>query len=442
MENVTIVVGSQWGDEGKGKWIDILCEGADITARFQGGTNAGHTLFVDGKKCVLHQIPSGIFHKNILCAITSGVVVDPVRLTEEIQHVQKMGVELSAEHLPWVNSLVPSNPKRLWLSARSHVISPWHIHLDGFHESTTSIPIGTTKRGIGPAYADKASRIGMTLGTFVDDEQRKEWLTHQRRSNKYFDCLWHDQQDLWAAFESAASDIKPYVLDADQYLRKLIKSGRRLLLEGAQGTLLDINHGTYPYVTSSSTVSGGACSSLGFSPKSIGKIYGVAKAYVTRVGEGPFPTELKDEAGKKLREIGQEFGATTGRPRRCGWLDAVALRYSAEVNGLDGIILNKMDVLNGFSEIKIAVAYQHPLLGRIDDFPWDSKTLANCEPIYQTLPGWTEALPSSGKCSDLPPNAKKFLEVIESLTNTKISMVGTGVNRTDALFSDISEAKL
>lgn len=417
---VTIVVGAQWGDEGKGKWVDIFAEDAEIVARYQGGNNAGHTLFIEGTKYVLHQIPSGIFRKNQTCALASGVVVNPAELVREIEKV-KATAEVT--------------PERLWLSARAHVISPWHVHLDGLKENQAKEAIGTTKRGIGPTYSEKAARTGLRMGHFVNQEARDLWVDHMRDSDKSFAEFFKNSAAQWQEFFSAAAALAPFVCDAESRLRAAIKSGKKILLEGAQGTLLDLDHGTYPFVTSSSTAASGACTSIGMSPKAVTNIYGIGKAYVTRVGSGPFPTELFDEAGKHMATLGKEFGATTGRPRRCGWFDAVAMRYAIDVNGFDGIILNKMDILTGLRELKIAVAYQHPRLGTIYELPWDAGVLKDCTPVYETLPGWIEPIPASGRIADLPAAARAYVAAVEKACNCKVMMVGTGPNRHEALYS-------
>jgi adenylosuccinate synthase len=419
MGNVTVLVGAQWGDEGKGKWIDILAHNADIVARFQGGNNAGHTLYVDGQKVVLHQIPSGIFQSDKTSALTSGVVINPDELVKEINQVKPF---------------ITLTPERLWISARAHVISPWHIYLDGKKEAESDQPIGTTKRGIGPTYADKANRIGLRIGDFIDTRRRESWMEQMRQRVPGFADHLSQESEAWSRFHEAAAILKPFICDAESRLRAAIKDQRRLLLEGAQGALLDINHGTYPFVTSSETAAGGAFASLGFHSRAIDRVYGVAKAYATRVGEGPFPTELHDDVGRKLAEKGHEFGATTGRPRRCGWLDAVALKYCLEVNGFDGIILNKMDILSDFDELKIATAYRHPELGELKEFPWNYDVLNQCEPVYQTLLGWQGDIPKQGKISDLPQAAQDYIKAVETAISAPVTMVGTGVNRTDALF--------
>lgn len=430
---VTILVGAQWGDEGKGKWIDILAQQMDVVVRYQGGNNAGHTLYIEGEKIVLHQIPSGIFHPSQACGISAGVVVNPPELVKELQKVTARSA--------------PVGPDRFWISARSHVITPWHIHLDGLREKGSKNPIGTTKRGIGPTYADKAYRVGLRMGHFIDSSKRSEWLTRMIEGDgefkRYYEC--HPEtlaspdeaetrRKLWKDFFAASEPLAPYVCDAESKIRKSIRSGKKVLVEGAQGTLLDIDHGTYPYVTASNTGTGGAVASIGIAPRSVGLVIGVAKGYVTRVGEGPFPTELKDDTGRFIAQKGQEFGATTGRPRRVGWLDAVALRYVVEASGLDHVILNKLDVLTGLTELKIAVAYQHPTLGRLEELPWDTGALAQCVPIYESFPGWSDPLPHGGHFEDLPPQTRAYIRAVERLVGTKVSMVGTGPQRDHAVF--------
>lgn len=417
MRNVSILVGAQWGDEGKGKWIDILASEVDIVARYQGGNNAGHTIYVDQKKVVLHQIPSGIFKPAQICALCAGVVINPAELIGEIQSIR---------------SMVAVKEDRLWLSARSHVITPWHIYVDGKKEQESNQPIGTTHRGIGPTYTDKASRTGLRLGEYIDRTRREEWINAMRHHSEFLEHF-EGHRDLWEAFGEAAIDLKPFVCDAENRIRKSLKAGNRLLMEGAQGALLDIDHGTYPFVTSSPTSSGGCFASLGFSSKRVNEVMGVAKAYLTRVGEGPFPTELADEDGKHLADSGCEFGATTGRPRRCGWLDAVALRYAAEVGGYDKLIVNKLDVLSGLDRLNICVAYEHPDLGRLEDFPWDTKVLDDCTPIYESFEGWREEITSVCSYVDLPVSAQKYIRAIEELCDCPVAYVGTGVGPKDFL---------
>lgn len=419
MGQVSILVGAQWGDEGKGKWIDILSKDAQVIARYQGGNNAGHTLYVDGEKIVLHQIPSGIFQGQTQLAITAGVVVNPPEFVKELAKVQNR---------------VKLTPERLWLSARAHVITPWHMHIDGWREQNTTKPIGTTKKGIGPTYADKTNRIGLRLGEYIQPAMLNEWLEQMRRTMTGFAEWEVAHAEAWQEFAAAAATLKPFVCDAEQRLRDAIDAKQKIILEGAQGALLDINHGTYPYVTSSSTSAGGAIAGIGFAPRQVEKIYGVAKAYVTRVGEGPMPTELKDATGQHIATKGREFGATTGRPRRCGWLDAVALRYAVQVNGIDALILNKLDILTGLDEIKIATAYEHPRLGRIHDYPWDTTVLAACSPVYVSCPGWKQELPMGQPDAKLPGEVLNYIDAIEEFVRCPITMIGTGVNREDAVF--------
>ena len=420
MSNVTIVVGAQWGDEGKGKWIDFLAGDADLVARFQGGNNAGHTLYVRGERVVLHQIPSGIFNDEKISATTAGVVVNPVQLLIEIKRV---------------SAFTKVTPEKLWLSARSHVITPWHIFLDSQSEEFSKTPIGTTKRGIGPTYADKARRTGLRLGDYINPGRLSQWILQKIEMEPDFERFYEAEKTLWSEFAAAAADIIPFVCDAELKIRKTVREGKRVLLEGAQAVLLDIDHGTYPYVTSSSTTAGGGMASLGLAPKSVGAVYGVGKAYITRVGEGPFPTELKDDIGDELRRKGHEYGSTTNRPRRCGWFDAVAMAYAAEVNGFDGIFLNKMDILTGFKTLKIAVAYRHPELGIITEFPNDLEILSEVTPIYEEYKGWTAAVPTSGSISSLPTEALAYVRAIEKHSGVKVLRIGSGPNRDDALVS-------
>lgn len=416
MSEVHILVGAQWGDEGKGKWVDILSAQKDIVARFQGGNNAGHTLYVNEEKIILNQLPSGIFQDQKVSALLSGVVVNPVQLALEIESVADK---------------VSLNPDNLWISEKAHVITPYHIYLDEKNENQSATPIGTTKRGIGPTYSNKIDRTGIRMISYIDDAYRKEWLHHLLESSPEFRESYEKNKQPWQEFDQAAIKLKPYVQAAEQRVRNELKKGKSLMLEGAQGTLLDISHGTYPFVTSSSTISGGAISSIGMDPRKITKIYGIAKAYVTRVGEGPFPTELKDEVGRRLGEKGHEFGANTKRPRRCGWFDAVAMKYAAEVNGFDVVLLNKMDILSGFEELKIATAYKHHELGLLNEFPSDVRILAECEPVYETLPGFSEQIPESGPFESLPANAKAYCRRIEDICGIKIGMIGTGPKRND-----------
>ena len=419
---ITIVVGAQWGDEGKGKWIDWIAGGADIVARYQGGNNAGHTLYIKGQKVVLHQVPSGIFHAGQTCVLAAGVVINPGELVRE-----------TAKVAPYAKV----TPDNLWLSARAHVITPWHVATDGRREAqreaSSGSAIGTTRRGIGPTYSDKTARSGLRLGDYVNTQARKNWIATMASASEEFARNLETNASDWAAFAAAAQQLAPFVCDAEARVRAAAANGKKILMEGAQGTLLDLDHGTFPFVTSSSTIAAGACASLGIPPRAVSGIYGIAKAYLTRVGAGPFPTELTDQTGDAIRERGQEFGATTGRPRRCGWFDAVAMRYAQDVNGFDGVILNKFDILSGMDELKIAVAYEHPELGRIDQFPWDPEVLAACKPVYKTFKGWHGELPKQGGIESLPEAAREYIKAIEQSSGIKVVAAGTGPGRDEAL---------
>lgn len=415
MGSADIIVGAQWGDEGKGRWVHRLARDYGMVVRFQGGNNAGHTIHTAGKKQILHQLPSGILHPHVSGMLGAGVVIDPVALVEEIE---ELGIELSVGQLA--------------ISGRAHIITPWHIYRDCLQEQQKEA-IGTTKRGIGPTYGDRTLRHGLTANCYIDETARRRWLK-QRSADDTFAEHFTTHRQRWKKFIEASSVVAPFVNDADSRLRQQIADGKAVLFEGAQGTLLDIGFGTYPFVTSSSTLAASACTSVGLPTRCCRKVYGVAKAYLTRVGNGPLPTEVTDELGARLRELGDEYGATTGRPRRVGWLDCLALKYSQQLNGFDGIFLNKMDVLSGFDEIKLAVSYQHPRHGSIDNFPDDPQILTECQPVYTTMPGW-EKLPQTGKINDLPIQATNFVAEIEKRSNCKIIGIGTGVGENDLLLS-------
>jgi len=420
--NVRVLVGAQWGDEGKGKWIDALTLEADLVVRYQGGNNAGHTLIVDGIKIVLHLLPSGVLHKNRKGALAAGVVINPTKILEEFDHVKEKFAHVDV------------TPENLWISGRAHVITPWHIALDTKAESAAQTPIGTTKRGIGPTYSDKTARTGLRMGEFVEEEYRMQWVQRMRETAHGFAEFYEKNQDQWTEFHNSATRLTPYVCDAEQRIRESVKNGESVLIEGAQGALLDIDHGTYPFVTSSPTTVGGACQSIGLPPQHITDSVGIAKAYLTRVGTGPFPTELGDDWGKWMQEKGFEFGATTGRPRRCGWMDAVALRYAVDINGLNAVIMNKIDILTGMPEIKLCVAYKHPTLGELKNMPWDSKVLNECEPVYKTFKGWKTDVPKSGTFDDLPEEIKIYIKAIEEEIGCEIRMMGTGPGRCEAVY--------
>jgi adenylosuccinate synthase len=428
---VTLIVGAQWGDEGKGKIVDLLSQEADIVARYQGGANAGHTLVIDGKKYVLHLIPSGILHPRVQCVIGNGVVIDPVALMDEIKMLEDYGINIAG---------------RLFISHRAHLIMPYHKLLDAAREKAASAKddstnrknaIGTTGRGIGPAYIDKASRTGVRIVDLLDRKRFSDKLrTNIGEVNKLLSKIYDYEQldaekiaDEYCQFDT---QIDPYITDTTLFLHDAIQSGKRVLLEGAQGAMLDVDHGTYPFVTSSNPTSGGAATGLGLPPTAIQRVMGVVKAYSTRVGNGPFPTELHDETGENLRKIGHEFGATTGRPRRCGWLDAFSLRYSVIVNGITEIALTKMDVLDSFDEIKICTGYM--LDGKAQkSLPADADTLERIEPVYETVKGWKSSLEGIRTFEDLPEAAKAYIARIEQLSGARVSIVSTSPDRADTI---------
>jgi len=408
---IAVLIGAQWGDEGKGKWADAMASKFDWVARYQGGNNAGHTLYKDGKKIVAHQLPSGALRPHCQLAILSGVVLNPAQLLAEIKEVEALGLSVR---------------ERLHLSDKVAVITPWHPYVDQQSEASAETPIGTTKKGIGPTYADQSLRVGLRLGAYIRKEGQQAWLKNMRQQVAGFDSFYRDHVEEWEAFFALASQLAPWVGPAENKCRKAVAQGQSLLLEGAQGTLLDLSHGCYPFVTSSCTIAAGAALSLGIDPRKIDEIYGIGKAYLTKVGAGPFPTELEDATGEFLRKKGHEFGATTGRPRRCGWLDAVALRYAQTLNGFDGIYLNKLDILSGLEEVRIAVAYSHPTLGRLEDFPSDPTILAEVTPIYESYPGWKEEITDCRRREDLPLNAQKFLLAVEETAGVRLRAIGTG----------------
>jgi adenylosuccinate synthase len=414
---VQIVVGAQWGDEGKGKIVDLLSEHVDIVARYQGGANAGHTVVIGDKLYVLHLIPAGIFHQNVTCVIGNGVVIDPKALMQEIIQLQELNVDITG---------------RLLISHNAHLIMPYHQLLDTIREQSGN-KIGTTGRGIGPAYIDKALRVGIKIVDLLNrDVFVKKLKYNVEEKNKILKNIYGESEmnidAIVAEYEEFDKQIDEYVADTTLYLNKALREGKKILAEGAQGSLLDVDHGTYPFVTSSNPTSGGACTGLGIPPTSITSAYGVAKAYATRVGNGPFPTELTNEIGERLREIGGEYGATTGRPRRCGWFDAFSVRYTSMINGIKEIAITKLDVLDTFDEIKVCVAYQ--LNGKlVKSFRTDEQTLNQIVPLYETYDGWKT--PTSGMTSynALPANAKKYIEALGSLTQTEVTMVSVGARR-------------
>ena len=415
----TVLVGIQWGDEGKGKIIDVLTEKAEVVVRFQGGNNAGHTVEIGDQKFVLHLVPSGIFRPNVTCIIGNGVVVDPIALQEEIVALKKRKIEFES---------------RFELSSRSHLIFKYHRLFDGLKETQRNPgkQIGTTKRGIGPAYADKAARRGIRALEMLDLKRfEKRFREEAEYYNMIFSGCNYETMDIdeeWTKLGDAATYLSSYIKDTVLTVNKAVKEGKNILFEGAQGMLLDVDYGTYPYVTSSNTTTGGACTGSGLSPKYIENVVGVMKAYCTRVGAGPFPTELHGEEGEKLRALGHEFGATTGRPRRCGWFDAVSAKYSCMVNGVDKLAITKLDILDSYSEIKVCVAYD--LDGRvIYDMPADTEEIARAVPVYEILPGWETQTVGVREYSDLPKLAQKYLDRIAFLVGANISILSVGPKR-------------
>ena len=413
-----VVVGAQWGDEGKGKVIDILASRADMVVRSQGGNNAGHTVKTDGTVYKLHLIPSGILYPNCDCMIGNGVVVDPKSILEEMDELAGQGIAIS----------------RLRIDKRVHLIMPYHILLDSLSEDVRGASdIGTTKKGIGPCYMDKAERSGLRLCDLLDEQIfRRKAKEAFALKNKIIKGVYGEKEmDADAAIEEYlgyAKRLAPYAADTGVLVYQAIKAGKNVLFEGAQGTLLDIDVGTYPYVTSSHPISGGVCVGAGIGPTLIESCLGVAKAYTTRVGKGPFPTELFDETGDKIREIGAEYGTTTGRPRRCGWFDAVILRFAVRVNGLTEISVNKLDTLANLEKLKICVAYTYE--GKIiEEFPPSLEELEKCQPVYVEVDGFAGDLTNIRSYEELPLNAKKYIEKIEELVGCRISMVGVGPAR-------------
>jgi adenylosuccinate synthase len=417
----TILVGAQWGDEGKGKIIDFLTDEADIVVRSQGGNNAGHTIVIGGEKYVLHLIPSGILRKSKTCVIGNGVVLDPVALVGEIEGLRKRGVKVE---------------KNLLISDTAHLVLPYHQALDGLRETQKgSKKIGTTKRGIGPAYADKASRTGLRTGDLLRPDVLKEKLTQRIKENnallKSLGAPTLNAKKIINDTLAAAEVLRPFITNTVMFLHRALEMKTNMLFEGAQGTFLDIDHGTYPYVTSSNTTSGGACTGSGVPPHRIDKVMGVLKAYTTRVGEGPFTTE-DDALGDRFHAMGREFGATTGRARRCGWFDAVSTRYSVILNGIDELAITNLDGLDGVETIKICVAYR--LDGKVLDFPpTDSEHLSRCEPVYIEMPGWLKSTEKAKKFSDLPPKARAYVKKIAELTGAKLSIVSIGPARAQTI---------
>ena len=418
------VLGAQWGDEGKGKIVDLLTPHVSIVARYQGGHNAGHTVYVHGRKFVLHLIPAGILHDTVTCVIGNGVVVDPQALFAELEELGRHGIEAG---------------RRLLISDKAHLILPYHRDLDLLAEARRGERrIGTTSRGIGPAYEDKIARRGIRVCDLADpaalaDEVRENV---EARNHLIGDSMldWRPVlDDLLACGER----MRPWIGDVSRYLWNAMAEGRAIMFEGAQGTLLDIDHGTYPFVTSSNASIGGVCTGLGVGPRAIDGVLGVAKAYTTRVGEGPLPTELTGAMGDRLRDTGQEYGASTGRPRRCGWYDAVAVRYAVRINGLDALALTKLDVLDGLDDIQICTAYRLGG-GTITDLPSDTAQLAACEPVYETLPGWTTPTRGIRRFEELPAAARRYIARLEEVSGVPAAIVSTGSDRDETIIRETS----
>jgi adenylosuccinate synthase len=416
------ILGAQWGDEGKGKIVDLLTPHFSIVARFQGGHNAGHTVYVNGAKFILRLIPSGILHSGVTCVIGNGVVVDPQALFAEIDELTRNGIDVG---------------NRIVVSDKAHLILPYHRDLDLMSEARRGErKIGTTSRGIGPAYEDKIARRGIRVCDLIRpaglEQNVRDNVTARNRLVQDTTMDWKPVLDQLLKY---AERMRPMIRDVSVMLAEAMRAGQSILFEGAQGTLLDIDHGTYPYVTSSNASIGGVCTGLGIPPRAIGRVLGVVKAYTTRVGEGPFPTELSGEMGNRLRETGSEYGAVTGRPRRCGWFDAVAVRYAVRLNGLDGLALTKLDVLDGLDHIDICTSYRaggEP----VTEFPSDVDRLAQCEPVYESIAGWSEPTAGVRTFERLPAAARKYIARLEEVSGVPAAIVSTGSDRRDTVIRD------
>lgn len=416
--STVVVVGTQWGDEGKGKITDFLAEKAEVVARYQGGNNAGHTIVFGGTKYKLHLIPSGIFYKEKICVIGNGMVVNPKALVEELDYLHSNGVSTD----------------NLRISDRAHVIMPYHMKLDAAEEAKKGAnKIGTTLKGIGPAYMDKSARIGIRIADLMDKDIFEEKLRRNleeknRLFEKYYETEGFTTEEILEEYMQYVERIRPYVMDTSVVLNDAIDAGKRVLFEGAQGVMLDIDQGTYPFVTSSNPVAGGVCIGSGVGPTKIHHVVGVAKAYTSRVGDGPFPTELHDEVGNQIREVGREYGTTTGRPRRVGWFDSVVVRHARRVSGITALSLNSLDVLSGLKTVKICAAYRYK--GEvIEHYPANLNVLAECEAVYEELPGWDEDITGVRSLDELPANARHYVERITQLTGIPLSTFSVGPGR-------------
>lgn len=416
--STVVVVGSQWGDEGKGKVTDFLAEKAEVVARYQGGDNAGHTIVFGGTKYKLHLIPSGIFYSDKICVIGNGMVVNPKSLITELEYLHSHGVRTD----------------NLRISDRAHVIMPYHIKIDGAEEANKGDnKIGTTLKGIGPAYMDKAARVGIRMADLMDKaEFEKKLRRNLEEKNRLFEKVYEVEgcnfDEIFEEYLGYADQIRKYVTDTSVVLNDSIDAGKRVLFEGAQGVMLDIDQGTFPFVTSSNPVAGGVCIGSGVGPTKIHHVVGVAKAYTSRVGDGPFPTELHDEIGHHIREVGREYGTTTGRPRRVGWFDSVVVRHARRVSGITALSLNSVDVLTGLETVKICAAYRYK--GEvIEHYPANLNILAECEPVYEELLGWTEDITKCRSLDELPENARHYIERVTQLTGIPLSMFSVGPDR-------------
>ena len=421
------VLGAQWGDEGKGKIVDMLTPRFSAVARYQGGHNAGHTVYVRGTKFVLHLIPSGILHPGVTCIIGNGVVISPQALFDEIDELARLGVTVDG---------------RLLISEKAHVILPYHRELDVLSEARRGERrIGTTSRGIGPAYEDKIGRRGIRICDVLGDQDAlaSEVRENVSARNHIIKDSTLDWQPVHRDLVAFGERIRPWVGDVSLFLAQMIREGRPVMFEGAQATLLDIDHGTYPFVTSSNASVGGICTGLGVPPRAIGGVLGVAKAYTTRVGEGPLPTELTGALADRLRESGQEYGASTGRPRRCGWYDAVVVRYSARINGLDALALTKLDVLDGLPEVQLCTGYQ-TAQGLLTEFPADLRLLADARPVYETMPGWSSPSRGVTQIDRLPAEARRYIERLEEVSGVECAIVSTGSDRDETIVAPGSAA--
>jgi len=430
MKTNIAVLGAQWGDEGKGKIVDMLTPHFSAVARYQGGHNAGHTVYVNGKKFVLHLIPSGILHAGVTCLIGNGVVIDPQALFAEVEELARGGITVDG---------------RLKISEKAHIILPYHRELDVLSEARRGErKIGTTSRGIGPAYEDKIGRRGIRVCDLLGDrtalaDEVRENVSARNRMIIDSTLDWKPVFDQVVAF---GERMRPWVADVSLSLHTMMAEGKTVMFEGAQATLLDIDHGTYPFVTSSNASVGGVCTGLGVPPRAIGGVLGVAKAYTTRVGEGPLPTELSGALADRLRETGQEYGASTGRPRRCGWYDAVVVRYSARVNGLDAIALTKLDVLDGLPEVLICTGYKTTGTGTITDFPADLRVLIGAEPVYERMPGWSSPTKGVTEFDRLPAEAQRYVKRLEDVSGVDCAIISTGSDRRETIVKKGSPVEL